>query len=373
MRILELVNNLEIGGAERMVVDLSKTLHERGHEVHVACLRRGGPLTGVLASVGIPAVTFEKSGGFNWKVAAEMGAYCAQHEIDVVHTHNPLVHHYGVLAARRANVPVVVNTVHGPANVGRIGRALAIFEASCLWSSNVVACCEAVGQHVRKATWIARRKTCVIPNGIPLERFLAIQRPAPGKEFVFGTVGRLVPVKDQRSLLRAFALLRSERSDCRLEILGDGPLRAELEQEAETLGIRRAVTFHGSSLDVAQFLARIDTFLLTSTSEGLPLTLLEAMAAALPVIGTAVGAIPELVSSANAGWVCAPGNVSDLASAMKAAATSPLLPEMGRRARQLVSREYSLLAMTSAYERLFQQQLEARRRSTTEFAPGSAL
>ena len=360
MRITEIVNSLEIGGAERMASDLARGLQERGHAVHVICLRGTGPLVNILRESGIEACALEKGDGFSFKAARMLAAQLCRSGTEVVHTHNPLVHHYGVLSARLAGVPVVVNTFHGPGNLTGFGRVQMIFDASCLWTDRIVPCCDTVGAHLRHVTLVARTKLTVIPNGIPLERFRAIRPRRVDGYFVIGSVGRLVPVKDHQSLLKAFALLCREEAHVRLEILGDGPLRSSLEQTARDLGIGNYVVFHGSSLDVPGFLSRLDTFVLCSLSEGLPLTLVEAMAAGLPVVGTNVGAVPELVRAADCGWLSSPGDPGQLAAALLQSLRCEKRVQWGLRGRDYVLGHNSVDSMTDAYEQLFEKLLEDR-------------
>jgi glycosyltransferase involved in cell wall biosynthesis len=358
MRILELINNLEIGGAERMVVDLSIGLQQRGHQVTVACLRETGPLAAILNDAGIEVIALGKASGISPRTVRALARQLTDHEIDVVHTHNPIVHHYGTSSARLARVPLAINTLHGPGNLNGMGAAEMIFEVTCLFSDCVVACCQAVHSHLHKLTTIAHRRSVVIPNGIAVERFTSIAAPTVGSEIVFGTVGRLVPVKDHTSLLQAFAAARPRLPrPARLELLGDGPMRESLERQAIELGISDSVHFHGSTLDVAAFLERIDVFILCSSSEGLPLTLLEAMASARPVIGTRVGAIPEIVKGADCGFLIAPGNPAELSEALVRAAECGDLEQKGIRARRHVLDRYSIDQMVSGYEQLFETML----------------
>jgi glycosyltransferase involved in cell wall biosynthesis len=361
MRVLEVINTLEIGGAERMAVDLACGLARRGHEVAFACLRESGPLSAVLEEARIPSFVLHKKPGLQLGTLRSLTSLLRRRPVDVIHTHNPLVHHYGALAGRMAGVPVIMNTVHGPGNLTGLSRTQLIFEATCLLSTGVVACCEAVHTHVQRVTSIARHKSTVIANGIPLETFTEIQSSAPAGKIVFGSVGRLVPVKDHKSMLKAFSLLRRECDGCRLELLGDGPLRPDLEQYARELGVEDAVQFYGSSLNVADFLRRIHVFVLCSLSEGLPLTVLEAMAAGLPVIGTSVGALPELVERAECGWLSTPNSPDELAASMLAALRDGKLRQVGLRGRRYVTEHYSIAGMVTNYERLFQQEIEKRR------------
>jgi glycosyltransferase involved in cell wall biosynthesis len=242
--------------------------------------------------------------------------------------------------------------------VKQFDAATVLFELGCLLSDRVVSCCAAVATHLRKTTLIAGRKSVVIPNGIPVEIFGRAGERRRDGEFVFGTVGRLVPVKDHRSLIQAFARVAREKQ-CRLEVLGDGPLRNELEEAARAAGVADSVRFLGAGLDVGAFLSGIDAFVLSSLSEGLPLTVLEAMASGLPVLSTEVGAVPELVNSARCGWIVPPGDADALAAAMLEAATAGDLEERGGRARDYVRGEYSTTVMASGYESLFTSLLTA--------------
>lgn len=354
MRIVEIVNSLTIGGAERMASDLAVELRSRGHEVSVVCVRGRGPLSETLREAGVEILFLDKGEGFSTSSVRTLTADLRSRRADVIHTHNPLTHHYGVLAGRLAGVPIVVNTFHGPGNLTNIDKKLLLFEVSCLFSDQVVACCSSVGVHLERLTRIARRQAIVIPNGVSLSRFLARPAAPAGKELVIGTVGRLVAVKDHRSLIDAFRRVLKQEPNVKLELLGDGPLRSELEEQARTLEVSKQVTFHGASLDVPTFLSGLHVFVLSSSSEGLPLTLIEAMASGLPVVATAVGEVPELVRRSDAGWICAPGKPEEMEAALLAAVRSPDREAMGARARAYVAEKYSLRAMVQEYERLFE-------------------
>jgi glycosyltransferase involved in cell wall biosynthesis len=360
MRIAEVVNSLEIGGAERMVVDLARCLQAWGHSLHVICLRGSGKLAEPLMEAGIYALALEKGDGFSVTTLARLTSYIRKEGIDVVHTHNPLVHHYGAAGGRLAGAPVVVNTLHGMSNINGADRASRIFKAASGITDCIVSVCQTAHTFFEERTGIPRSKLEVIYNGIPLEKFLPSHCDKPREGFVFGAVGRLVPVKDHHSLLKAFQLVKHRRPDCRLEILGDGPLRRELEELARSLGVADAVQFHGSHLDVSSFLHRVDTFVLSSVSEGLPLTMLEAMAAGLPVVATSVGGVPELIGATGCGWLCPPGHPEALAESMITAAQSSQRNEMGREGQSFVIQRYSLDKMAREYEKLFERLLSQK-------------
>ena len=356
-----------------MVVDLARGLKTMGHSVTIFCLRTAGPLLEPARQAGIEVIPLDKQNVLSFHAVANMVHSLRQRRIDVVHTHNPLVHHYGTAAARLAGVPVVVNTFHGPGNLAGFGRTQAIFDVTCLASDRVVACCQAVGEHLRRVTIVARRQLAVIPNGIPLEPYTRLSRNSHSKGTVFGAVGRLVPVKDHGTLLRAFAIAAASLPDMTLEFLGDGPLMGALETTARELGIGDRVVFHGATLDVAAFLAHLDVFVLSSLSEGLPLTLIEAMAAGLPVVATAVGAIPEMVSEAGNGWLCNPAAPDELAKALVSAAQCDSRIERGLRGRRYAIQCNSAEVMTKAYETLFEHLLAERGMPSSQLPPKELL
>jgi glycosyltransferase involved in cell wall biosynthesis len=359
MRIAEVVNNLEIGGAERIVVDLSLELKTRGHSVDVVCIRGEGPLAEPLRLAGIAVSSFAKNdNGFSFSALRGMTAFFRSKRIEVVHTHNPLTHHYGVLGGRLGCVPVIVSSLHGPGNLEVSHKTNLIYDSSCLFSDHVVNVCRTVAVKLSEATLVARRKASVIPNGIRLERFLWIPPRPETDALVFGAVGRLVPIKNHQLLLAAFARIAGRYPKARVEILGGGSLESELSRLAADLEIARRVKLCPPALDVAAFLSRIHAFVICSKSEGLPLTLIEAMASGLPVVATAVGEIPEIVRAARCGWLADPENIEDLARCMEAAIVFGTLGRMGARGRQYVAEHHSLESMTTGYERLFAQLLD---------------
>jgi glycosyltransferase involved in cell wall biosynthesis len=358
MRIVELVDTLGVGGTEQMVSHLAKSLSARGHQTSVVCLRITGPLAQPLESTGIEVIALHKPEGFHFPTALKLARLLKERNVDVVHTHNPLVHHYGVIAGRLSRAGAVVNTLHGIGNLGRFGKAEAIFGISSFMTDRIVAVCRKAQDVFGENIAVPSRKLTLIYNGIPLHSFLEIPLRLPRREFVFGAVGRLVPVKDHGSLLKAFQIVVRRYPHCRLEILGDGVLRQSLLDTIRSCGLEHSATLRGASHDVAGFLAGIDVFAMCSLSEGLPLTVLEAMAAGLPVVSTAVGGIPELVEGSQCGWLCDPGRSDQLAEAMMLAVESADLRERGARARAYAAQHCSLAEMTNQYEGLFRKLLD---------------
>jgi glycosyltransferase involved in cell wall biosynthesis len=364
MNILELVNDLDAGGAQRVVSNLALYLQSRGHNVHLVCLRELGvpPIPEArLRESGVRLSALGKRDGFSMAAADRLTEFARSARSDVIHTHNPLVNHYGVLAAFRARVPVVVNTIHGINTLRQTLLANWLFDATCLFTTRVVAVCRAVGEVCRKRLPLSDSRSAVIYNGIELDAFLAVPPRHAGSKFRFGTVSRLDPIKDHRSLLEAFAQVHSLQPGCELHILGKGETETELRQVAQKLGIGAAVHFRGFSREIAAFLAEMDCFVISSLSEGLPMAVLEAMASGLPVVGTAVGGVSELIEDADCGWLSPPGKVGELAKSMLLALSATDLAERGARARASAVENYSVDTMGRNYLALFEALLNGKR------------
>lgn len=355
MRIVELLNTLEVGGTERMAVDLSIALRDRGHHVSVMCLRGEGPLADRLRLADIEVISLGKRDGPDVRALSRLIKWVKQNRIDIVHTHNPLVHHYGAVAGRVSGVRGVVNTIHGVGNLSRKrGLREWLFSTTCYFTDQVVAVCPMAHREFGNLGVIPKDKLVTINNGIDVDVFGGIRERRSGDEFVFGIVGRLVPVKDHHCLLCAFATVLTQLPRCRLTILGDGPLRVELEQRAGDLGIAGKVRFLGYGSDVAGFYRTVDAAVLCSVSEGLPLSALEAMAAGVPIVATSVGGLPDLVNGSACGWLCPPGKPEALAAVMlEAAMFRDESCVRGERGRSFAVAEYSLGRMADSYEQLF--------------------
>jgi glycosyltransferase involved in cell wall biosynthesis len=201
----------------------------------------------------------------------------------------------------------------------------------------------------------------VIRNGVDLSRFTSADRTearrllnlAPG-EIAIGTAGRLVPVKDQALLLQALAILARRGAQFTGVIAGDGPLRAQLESQAAALGIAARVKFLGHRPDVERVYAALDLFVLSSKSEGLSNTILEAMASGRPVVATRVGGADELIEEDTTGVTVPPSRPEDLAAAIERFLRDPaLLASMGAAARERALTRFALERMVREYTSVY--------------------
>jgi glycosyltransferase involved in cell wall biosynthesis len=366
LAICHVLWSVELGGAERVVLDLARVQRANGHRVAVLSLSTvDGALAGELHRV---VDTFEsvpkRANGVDLTLPPRLARWFRAHGTQVVHTHNELPLIYGAPAGKLAGA-VVVHSKHGIVPVSR--RAHWLRRAAASATDLFVAVSAATADTARANRECSPGKLRVVINGTDLSRFpapdgarAAIRRelgiPVDGRVLV--TVGRLVKEKNHGMLVRAVApLLRDDR---RLILVGDGPLRDDLRAALAGLENGRYVHMTGARRDVPALLAAADAFVLSSDSEGLPIGLLEAWAAGLPVVSTAVGGIPAAVRSDDTGLLVPPGDEGALTAALlRVFEDDAALRRMAERGRLHVLDTYSAERMAGAYFSLYE---ECRRR-----------
>ena len=352
--VVHVVASLEIGGLERVVLDLVKHTDRTRFVPRVVCLETRGALTRQFTDLGIPVDCVADMPGGAVRRIVRLAHYLRDVDADVVHAHNVKSHLHGVLAARLARVPVTLSTKHGRNFPTRpIGRM--VNRVACRMCSDLVgvsADCAAIWHGVESAN---ARKVSVITNGVDLAAFPMRMHPRTEPPRAV-SVARLSAVKDPFTLLLALRLVLDREPSFRLDLVGDGPLRADVERSIARLHLGDAVRLHGAIDDVRTVLDEASFFVLSSTSEGVSLTLLEAMAAGLPVVATRVGGTPEVVEHGKTGVLVPPQAPEALADAMVWMLRQPAARErMGRMARRRVEDRFDVRRTVAAYEQLYQR------------------
>ena len=364
--VVHLVTTIEFGGLEKVVLDLVRRRARETFEMHVMCLETAGALAPRFAELGIPVETIGRPGDWYWQRVVRLALRLRALRPRVLHTHNPGPHLHGALAARLARVPVLVHTKHGRNRVERrIVRIINRFAASR--SDCVVAVSDDAAAVSRDIERVPSVKIRTIHNGVDLDHY-AYRGPRAGRTDLRAvTVARLDPVKDQATLLRALRLIVDREPSFSVDVIGDGPARSELEALRAELHLERHCRFHGFQDDVRPFLAQADVFVLTSISEGIPLTLLEAMATGLPGIATDVGGNREVIVPGETGYLVPPRSPAAFAEAVLRLRTEPAeLDRLGLGSRRRVEEEFSLAVMVARYEALYQDLLGRRSGSGSE-------
>jgi glycosyltransferase involved in cell wall biosynthesis len=359
LSIVHVLSSYGVGGQERVALDLAIGQRARGHVVSVISLAPSpdGAMAGEFAAAGIATHRVAKRDrGLDATLVPRLARAVRSLGADVVHTHNPLPLIYGAPAGRLARA-TVVHTKHGVNPGGRGQRFLRRTAAKLVHA--FVAVSPTTAEQATAQRDCAPSKLHVIPNGIRLDRYApdAEARAAArvelglGDAWVVGTVGRLDAYKNQALLVRAMAPLLSSRM--RLVIVGDGDDRPAVEAAVAALPDPRWVVLTGRRMDVPHLIHAFDVFALSSTSEGLPLVVPEAMAAGLPIVTTSVGGLPSVVDDQQTGLLV-PVDEGALSRALaRLAADTERARAMGQRARQVALTRYSHDRMVDAYLALY--------------------
>jgi glycosyltransferase involved in cell wall biosynthesis len=356
MRIVHLVDSMEVGGAETIIALLCRFGRARGHCPSVHCLYEIGALGERLAAEGFEVTVHHRP-----TVAGLMGSLYRGFKTsmpDVVHCHNATAAIIGAVPARVAGVKSVVVTRHGlvgPPYSLRRELKFAVASRFCDW---VIAVCEEARLNLLAAPFASRNRIVRIYNGGNLVNTNGTT-PLPKIGFTLLHVSRLSPVKDQESLLRAFALAKGSVPDLQLWIVGDGPLRPKLQELARDLGIDTATRFFGEQADVGPFYRAADLFVMSSRSEGLPMSLLESMSAGVPSVVTDVGGMREVSHLTESVMTVPASDYRALGNAIRMAAENRFgFPHLRRAAQQCYEQNFTLERMATEYIRLYDRSFD---------------
>ena len=368
---------LGVGGLERIILGLTRSARERGNRVHIYCLEHRGSLAEVAEAHGATVLTVGKRPGLRPAVASRLVRQFRTDCPDVVHTHQIGALLYAGPAAFRSGVPAVVHTEHGnhfPPQLQGWSRVKArgLWSAAAFWADQFVCVSSDIAKAAIAQGGVPGRKVIVLPNGTEtdpevsaaevdgLRRQLGLPVGVP----VIGTVGRLAEVKQQDLLIRALARLRKSRGDVRLLLVGDGPERERLESLARETGLADAVVFAGQRFRPEPFYRLMTVFARSSRAEGMPVAVLEAWASGLPVVCTAVGGLPELVTHQQTGWLVPPGDTNAFAEAIgEVLDDRPLASRVGAAGREFVRLRFGRDQIALQYENLYDCLLARRRTS----------
>jgi glycosyltransferase involved in cell wall biosynthesis len=350
VKIHHILDSLGVGGAEKLVAALAAEQVGRGHEVTVHSLHGTGPMQRALEQAGARVAAHREPG--TAMLIRRLREALAAARPDVVHCHNLHATVTGAPAARLSGVRRIISTRHGSLRTTFMREAKFWTAAlACRW---VAAVSEVAREGLASFPFSMRRKLVVVENGAVLAEGEGDAPPPRGTEFVIVSVGRLVPEKDYPLMIAALAELRRTMPEARLRIAGEGAARGAVEEAIARHGLGGAVLLAGFQGNVREWLREADLFCLSSRTEGLPVALLEAMAAGLPAVVTDAGGMGVVVRQARCGIVVPRGGAAALAAALEELARDePRRLEMGRRARAAFEARYTIARMAGEYEKLY--------------------
>ena len=368
--VMHVVASLDIGGLESVVVNLMKKHDRSKFKPAVCCLLGKGALGSIIENLGVDVIELQKRRGIDYLTVYKLATILRKRKILILHTHNINPHIHGSLAGEIAGVPININTKHG-AEIPFRRRISRVFWDKVIVRSTdrIVAVSEDAKNALIRIAGIDPNKVVTIANGIDIEEHskeidIREKKREIGildEDFIIGNVARLSGEKDHNNLLEAFFIVLQKFPNIKLVLVGDGPLRRELEDKAQRLGIKERTLFSGFRRDVPELLKTFDVFVLSSITEGTSMTILEAMAAGLPVVATNVGGNPEIVVNEKTGIIVPPKDPPALAEAIIRIMSDRNLAEaMGAAGRERVKKLYSSDRMVREYEELYQNILEKK-------------
>ena len=370
MKILLLSTSMGMGGADQQLLSAAIGLRDRGHEVRIVSLTPLGEMGARARAAGLAT----ESLGMQRGIADPRGL---TRLVRLVRAWRPAVLHSHMLHANLmaravrlfAPVPAVVSTIHNIYEGGRL-RMLGYRLTNGLVDHVTIISQAAADRFVREGI-VPASLLEVVPNGVDTERYNLVppgtrerlrQSLGLGAEFAWLAVGRFEAAKDYPNMLRAFARVREEQRGAVLVLVGRGSLQAETEALAATLGLEGRVRFVGTREDVPEFMTVGDGYVMSSAWEGMPMVLLEAAAASLPIVATRVGGNQEVIRDGATGFLVPPGDDGALGAAMLRLMTLPETERraMGARGRDHVRQHYGLGRVVDRYEAVYREVLRRK-------------
>jgi glycosyltransferase involved in cell wall biosynthesis len=378
LRVALFVNSVIMGGVEEHVRQIAEGFRARGADVTVICPEAPAidPLARAVELTGAKVVRLDLSRTLGLSAAAarfaELVRLLRAQKVQVLHIHLTGYHggRWAVLAAKFARISATICTIQIAPHQPESRAVRAERGVMNLVVDRFIAVAQAPKRQLVDWAGLSGEKTAVIPNAVELQRYERVPEGArlevrnqfgiPADAPLLGSLARLDPQKGLAHLLDAMPAVLARVPTVHLLLVGDGVLRASLEQQSRELGLTGCVHFAGQQRDVPRYLTTFDIFVLPSLFEGLPLSILEAMAAGLPVVATAVDGTPEATEDGVTGYLVPPADPAALAAALAKLLEKPdTAARMSAEAR-IRARSFSLDALIDRLSRLYSEVLAAR-------------
>lgn len=363
--VLQLITELDIGGAEKVLLSLVRKLDKDKYNIMVGYMKGEGNLVEDFREAGVKVFNLKMRTRVDVRAVIRLYRLLKKENIKIIHTHLIQADICGFLAGKGAGVPVIISTKHGP-NEFRKRFSIPVWLDGIFGnhSDRIFAVSQAVKDFLMEWEKISKDKFTVINNGIDLEEFnIDIDIPRKKEELglslsskVVGSVGRLDECKGYMFFLKAMPKILEHVPEARFIFVGEGPLRSKLEKMSRELKVEQNIIFLGVRRDIPEILSAMDLFVLPSIVEGFGIVLLEAMAMGKPVIASRVGGIPEIVKDGVTGILVEPASPSDLASSIVKLLKDPLeAKRIGEAGREEVKRRFTAEAMTQKIELVYNE------------------
>lgn len=368
MKILQLISSAGFFGAESVVLELSKELNSQNIENIIGVFENFQNPHAEIAQYAkennLKATVFECNGKVDLKTLYDIKRFIKKNEIDIIHTHGYKSNIYGILIAKILKKPII-STCHNWISDDLKTKTYYRIDKFMLPKFNeIIAVSDEIENELLRNK-VQKNKITLIFNGINISKFSNNNRDVKS-EFnisngtkIIGTIARFTPEKGLFNFLQAAKEISNSFPDVIFMFVGDGPLREDLAKKTVELGIREKVIFTGIRNDMPEVYNTIDIFVLPSLKEGLPMVLLEAMAAKKPVIATKVGAIPKVIEDKKEGILTSPDSVEELKDAITYLLKNKEFSEkLSKNAYDKVSREFSSKIMCERYLEIYKEVIQ---------------
>ncbi len=361
IKIAHLANEMNVGGKERGILNLINAMPAEIFENHLYVFKAGGLMLQAIDRQKCRVAELGAHAGGDYRYYFKLYQLFRQNRIDLVHTRSWGSLLEGMLAAMAARVPARVHSEHG---FMRVDTKKHVLIQNLFWrfADRIISVSENLRETLHDKIGFPKERIHVIRNGVDLRKFDAVTERAniraglglPSDTLLFGSVGRLVPVKNYACLIRAAQLVFQTVSNAALLFVGDGPLQIELTALARELGIGGKIHFLNWRKDVPQILRELDVFVLSSFSEGMSNSILEAMSARKPVVATAVGGNTELVVEGETGMLVPSDDHQKMAQALlQLLHGESRRLAMGEAGRKRLETHFTLPQMIHNYQKIY--------------------
>lgn len=368
IKLLQITHDLAIGGLQQVVVNICRSIDREKFDVTVLCLRYLGEFVPQIEELGIKVVFLPQrdDGRTDHFSFLKVAKILKDEKIDVIHTHNTQPFFDGTLAAVMSGVKAIIHTDHCRSFPDKKRYMFAEWFVSH-FASKVVGVSEHTSENLVKYEHISRKKIVTIPNGIDISKYdIEINKEAKEKElgierngFIIGMGVRLSKQKGITYLIKGMSIIIEQFPDITLVIAGDGSEKESLMQEAKKLGVDSHILFTGPRLDIPELLKLFDLYVLPSIFEGLPMVLLEAMAAACPIVATDVGGNSTAIKHRDNGSLVPSEEPALFANEVIYVLNNPnLMQQYIDKSMGLMREKFSADIMTRQYEKLYLQALK---------------
>jgi len=363
-KILFIIYSLEIGGSEQLVFDIVKNLPLNKYEPYICTLTKIGVLGEDLERRGFKVYCLNRRGKFDLLAFFKLIKLIKNLKINIIHTHRFTANLWGRVAGLIVGTKVIISTEHG---IDSYKGKVRIFLDRLLakYTSTLIAVSNDIKDFLTTKHKIPNAKIKVIENGVDIERILRIdsdkllQNDRISKLFKdnlikIGIIGRLEPVKGHKYFLEAAKKWIFHNHNARFFIIGNGSLYHEINDFIKDRGLVNDIILTGARSDIPAILRKLDILVISSISEGLPITLLEAMAAKKAIIATKVGAIPDVLTNGLNGILVEPENAEQIYNAINKLLNHPhLIHTLGENAYRRIRERFDILNTIKQYEEVY--------------------